>query len=690
MSVCARLLVTSALVAALAFVPAYGQDVAGDVPNSQATVAGNDGNAKIFLPGDFAQYSPQTALDMVVRIPGFSIQQADSKRGLGQAGGNVLINGKRFSGKSNDAVSELGRISADNVIRIELVDGAALDIPGLSGQVVNIISKVTGLTGQYRWSPRYRPLRVGFSLLDGEASITGKADRFGYTLSAVNDSFRGGNAGPELVTDASGFITETRGELLTFRRDRPRISGSLNYQGENGDLANLNLAYGLALTRTFEASDSALRTRNYAERENEWNAEIGGDYELGIGSDRLKLIGLYRAEHSPFFTRVLFDVPGDPVRSGSRQRRTIDESESIVRAEYNWKAGRADWQLSAEGAYNTLDNAVAIERLNAAGEFQPVAFAGANASVAEKRGEVAATYSRPIATNLNLQTSLGGEYSVIAQSGPAGLTRSFIRPKGLVSLAWKASPRLDISGRIEREVGQLDFGDFLASTDIGSGNQNSGNPNLVPPQSWNTQIELNRNFGALGSLSQTLRYAALEDVVDQVPIGANGEAPGNIASAVRYASETSATITFDPLGWHGARIDLGAEFQKSRIRDPLTGEKRSISGDFVRSLSAEFRQDIPKGNWAYGAGYSQYRQAPDFRLGLISRSYDSPDDISIFVENKNVAGLKIRASIFNLLGTNETFSRTFYTGRRTGPVAFSESRSRQQGPTFALDVSGTF
>ena len=47
--------------------------------------------------------------------------------GLGQATGNVLINGERFSGKSTDIFTELGRISASNVARIEIVDGATLE-----------------------------------------------------------------------------------------------------------------------------------------------------------------------------------------------------------------------------------------------------------------------------------------------------------------------------------------------------------------------------------------------------------------------------------------------------------------------------------------------------------------------------------------------------------------------------------
>src|SRR5205085_1793572 len=109
-----------------------------------------------YTPADFAQFAPRTALDMLNRVPGFSIKQEDQARGLGEATGNIVINGQRMSGKSNDVVTELGRIPVANVVRIEIVDGATLNIPGLSGQVANVIVKSTGITGQWEYRPEFR------------------------------------------------------------------------------------------------------------------------------------------------------------------------------------------------------------------------------------------------------------------------------------------------------------------------------------------------------------------------------------------------------------------------------------------------------------------------------------------------------------------------------------------------------
>jgi len=116
--------------------------------------ASND--KEIYAPDFFAQFQPRTAADMIIRVPGFTITGQDGGgRGFGQANLNVLINGRRPSSKSSGANQILGRIPADNVVQIEIVDGASLDIPGLSGQVANIITKATRkISGNWGYSAR--------------------------------------------------------------------------------------------------------------------------------------------------------------------------------------------------------------------------------------------------------------------------------------------------------------------------------------------------------------------------------------------------------------------------------------------------------------------------------------------------------------------------------------------------------
>ena len=118
----------------------------GDAPPPVATTVSNK---RSYTPADFVRFAPKTALDMLGQVPGFSIRGEDTgSRGLGQASGNVLLNGERISGKSTDPVTALQAIPAANVKRIDIVDAAEVDVPGLTGQVANVIyeaqSKASG------------------------------------------------------------------------------------------------------------------------------------------------------------------------------------------------------------------------------------------------------------------------------------------------------------------------------------------------------------------------------------------------------------------------------------------------------------------------------------------------------------------------------------------------------------------
>jgi hypothetical protein len=670
----------------------------GDQPPPVATEAPTVQGGRTYTPEDFARFAPRNALDMLNQVPGFAIVAADTdQRGLGQATGNVLINGERFSGKSTDIFTELRRISAANVTRIEIVDGATLNVPGLAGQVANVVTTSRGLSGNYIWRPQQRAHRTPFRWSNGEVSLNGSIGGTEFTASLRNDSFRNGNAGPELVTDPNDAILDRRDEVLSVNGDQPRLSGSLRRAFGDGSILNLNGAFGLYHIDLEEVSlrsgpGQPDRNRNLREREREHNYELGGDYEFGLLGGRLKLIGLRRFEHSPFRqTLVQAFADGRPT-TGQRFTQVADETETIARAEYRWSGG-GDWQVSFEGALNRLDVENGLFELNGAGDFEPLPFPNSAATVQERRAEALLTWGRPLSPNLNIQLSAGGEYSQLTQEGAGGLSRTFYRPKGFASLAWRPASNLDLSARIERQVGQLNFFDFVASANVSGGFANAGNVNLVPPQSWNGQVQATRNLGAWGTATGRVYGRLITDVVDIIPIGAAGQAPGNVdGTATVYGLQWTSTFNFDPVGWRGAKLDLNLQFQKTSLEDPLTGLRRPINENMTRQIEVNLRHDVPSSDWAYGASFFQYRQSPLFRLDERWQFLDTPGSLGMFVEHKDVLGLTVRAGVDNLLGTNESFSRIFFDGRRNAAetnVRFIEDRDRFYGPVFTLTISGT-
>ena len=80
-----------------------------------------------YEPVFFADYNPQTALDLVSCVPGFDLQGGSGGRGLDSALGNVLIDGRRPSSKAG-VTTLLQRLPAATVLRVELIRSP---VPGI-------------------------------------------------------------------------------------------------------------------------------------------------------------------------------------------------------------------------------------------------------------------------------------------------------------------------------------------------------------------------------------------------------------------------------------------------------------------------------------------------------------------------------------------------------------------------------
>jgi hypothetical protein len=345
--------------------------------------------------------------------------------------------------------------------------------------------------------------------------------------------------------------------------------------------------------------------------------------------------------------------------------------------------------VSAERARNQLDNESTFFELMPDGTFEEVVFANASGEVRELRHEAAIALTRTISPRLTLRGSVGGEISRLDAPG-AGDERVFRRPKGYLSLAWQAAPRLRVTAKAERRVGQISFFDFLASRNLSEDRENASNPNLVPPQSWDLETELRRDLGALGSTTVRLYGQRITDLIDQIPMGENEEAPGNLDTAHIFGVDWKTTLFLDSLGWRGGRMDLRAQVQKSSVDDPVTGRSRRISNNLVRLLDFSVRHDIPGTSWAWGGGLYHILRAPDFRIAETARYRQGPLSGNIYAENKNLAGLTVRAGLSNLISSQQNLDRVIFVNRRDGPVQSLERRRRSVGPIATLSVSGSF
>ncbi|MGB0907761.1 MAG: TonB-dependent receptor plug domain-containing protein [Maricaulaceae bacterium] len=647
-----------------------------------------------YQPEYFDSYAPRTAQDMVSRIPGFQVQNSESRRGLGQGGVNVLINGERMSGKSSNG-GQLGRIVAKNVVRIEILDGASLDIPGLSGRVANIITKNSGVSGSWSWAPQFRKrMEPNFGHI--HFTVSGEKENLAYSLELRNEHRIGGSWGPEFLTQADGTTFERREEIGRSFGETPGALLDLTWTPKENHIGNLNLEYNQANFNGLEHSQrTALTNRGvtqetkFSNAEDEWNAKVGGDYEFPFAAGKLKTIGYYRAEHSPTVSRFDIFEPNIGLVEGSRFIRVADEGEAIARTEYSWKSPKNyDWQLGIEGAFNFLDIESKLLEYNGA-DYAEAPLDGATSKVKEKRAESTLTHSRPLSPKWDIQASIGAEYSELSQTN--GLKRNFFRPKGFVTATYKPNENLSIRSKIEREVGQLNFFDFISSVSLDDNQNSAGNVNLVPSQSWNGEVEFDRDFGQGNTLKIRFYGELISDLVDRIPIGLDGDAIGNIDKANRYGIDADLTLKGEKWGLNGVEIAMRANYRDSNLDDPLTSISRRLNGDEHVFTNFRYRHDVENTAWAYGFYAGRRRTTQSYRLNSINEFKLAPGWGEVFIEHKDVLGMKVVTTIENLFSATEDLTRDIYTDRRDiGILDYTESRSRAFKPIFTIEFSGTF
>lgn len=699
-------LLALALALALAPVGASAQDESddtdapevaetGDAPQPVATEAAA---GEIYTPEDFARFAPRNALDMLNQVPGFQLQQQNQGRGLGQANENVLINGQRLASKSDSVFDQLSRISADRVVRIEIVDGATFGIPGLSGQVANVVTSAGAISGRFEYRAMWRPKYARPSYGGGEVSVTGTSGNVEWTAAYSHGTGRGGAGGGRgtFIYDGAGNLIETHRTLLWFKGEFPQLTGRLKWTPPSGTIVNLSVQAGLQDTKF---NDDEYRVpvngvpvfRDFLNRDSGYSYDISGDVEFGLGPGRLKLIGIERFQQSdgPAVSLFIYD-DGRPT-TGSRFYTDQDYGERIARAEYGWDMWGGGWQIDGEAAFNRLDRIATFGLLQPDGEFDIQPFPGGTGGVTEDRYESILTHNRTLAKDLTMQLGVGGEYSKIAQVGTGGLTREFWRPKGSLTLAWTAEPGLDLSLKLARTVGQLSFGAFLATVDLQDNNNNAGNVRLVPQQAWEAELEVKKNLGKWGSATVRGYAQLIEDYIDIIPVP-GGESPGNIDGTARLLGVgMNGTFNLDPLGWKGAKITTSTRYDATRLPDPLTGIDRPFSSHTYFNHNTSLRWDVPDSDWATGAGFQSQLNERYVRLSETGRNYEGPVYTFAFVEHKDVFGLTVSLNVFNLTGGQSINERIVYDGLRDrSPIRFIEDTRNDVSTIYRLQVKGSF
>jgi hypothetical protein len=692
--------------AALAASPALAQTSgAGEVPQATPT---QGSRTTVYDPGFFAQYAPRSALDIVQRIPGFTLDLGNNQaatgvdvRGFAGTAGNVVINGARPSSKSETLQTLLARIPASRVTKVEVGPG---DLYGADysskTQVANLfLSADRGIAGNATVSG----VRHWFGKVIPTASASVLLSRGPSTFSLSGDLGRTDyfEEGYDRVTDfATGDLVEFRRKFNSIHPHDPYVSGS--WALEKGDDRSAHVNARFAPSTFYLRQDNHVTPVGDTERDDNLVEdyktrvfELGGDVTRPLAGGAIKLLGLANRQHKTTRDTYLFrSLGGSTVLGGSEQLTKSQRNESIGRLSWSRQSLFGfRFEAGGEVALNTLDYNLGFFELEPDGDRTRIDLPIENATVREVRGEFYVNAGRALTKNLRMDAALNYEMSKLKVRGDALADRSLKFLKPSLTLDWQPGGGWHTQAILRRTVAQLDFYDFVSSAELSVGRVNGGNANLQPQRTWEGRLLVEHPILSEGKVRLELGYDLVSMLQDRVLIfdehNVPFDAPGNLGTGRRQYVDLSIDTPLDRL-WKGLRVRVHGQLQRTRVEDPISHQQRDFSGFFPRwTWDADIRRDA--GKFAYGLSLNDYRRTTFFRTDEFDTNFNNYPYVSAFAEYRPTSRSTVTLDLNDISDTGGDRDRLIFDPNRLQPApAFEDYRHRNSHVRIGLTFKQSF
>ncbi|WP_323762060.1 TonB-dependent receptor plug domain-containing protein [Maricaulis sp.] len=588
-----RAVAASFALAVSSMAPAWGQ------------AADENTGIAVYRPDAFAEFLPRNALDMVYRLPGFSLNGGDNVRGLSGAAGNVLINGRRPPRGSGSLDARIRAIRVEDVLRLELIEAGARDVE-MQGYplLLNIVTTQTSATrvdGRIEIEPR----EDGGEEYQGElaASITGGR----FELEARLDLY------DETITDYGSVRTSTADEptarissdeLEGFtRRDwlalaryhaNPRNDFEFSLSTERRDNTSTPVLDSGSPAGTIEAGASESIARFGSAR---WRHDF---------SDTVELIGLVTRRQGEAVASNSLLSSGVSSQSAS----TRETRETAARADLRWRPGRSlTLETGVTWATNMLEG-----RSSAFIDGVEQAVDGADAQVEETRSALLA--SATWIPSPRISATIGTRFEQFSlessNQGGASLSLTDIAPRADIN--WSVTERWTLRLSSERNVGQLDLDQFLASTDLDNALNTAGASTLEPQRDWTHTATLERRSGERDLLRLEAVAQEIENPISSILDGDGSVRPANVGPESIQWVNAEFELELDRYGLPGLSVEGSANRRWSDRIDQLQGFARTTSGHRDYSIKLVIRKEWSDGR--YVASFEVEDRAPAMHYWL--------------------------------------------------------------------------
>lgn len=691
-------------------------------PTCAATTPVSSADRVIYDAAFFTQFNPQNANDIVRQVPGFTLDGGDGRRGFSGSVGNLLIDGLRPTMKTQSIDSVLSQIPASQILRVEVLRGAAV-AGDASGQAVllNIVRTPSAGSGVYEVGLEYSGQNQDRIMPRADIGYNGRNGQFewgvGFRLITQNRDL----PGERRFYDADGTLQRTA--TITNPRDLwdPYYSANIAFPLAGGRFsANgmVNPDWYNEQSQRFEFATPAGDPEGAVQQdwvEEGTLSEVGLNYDRNIGPWVLSLVGL-RTQH-PFQYHeeaVEYDTSGAVTETAivHNNRETI---ETILRGTMARPLGaRHRIEFGGEAALNSLDSEFQLT-IDDGVSRTIIPIPNSNITVEEERADLFVAHSWRPNERWSVETRVGWETSTLTSTlpdtpdGDRETELSFWKPSLQIARTFGGNNQLRL--RYYRDVGQLNFGDFVSGASLVEDRINGGNPDLQPQTDWRAELGGDLRFPGGAALGFALVHHDISDVNDlTVLIDNNGtddpsddspfDAPGNIGDAEAWSFEFnfSSRLPIIP----NARLTVDGQFWETEVTDPVTGRQRIFSWRPESQIDIGFRQDFREQKWSWGIEYFLQGEVQGYRLGELDTSEEGPW-VDLWWETTALPNnMKLRVWAANIADGQVLRDRRIFgpretpddpaTNTRNFPLHRYEitERSFDTSPWLILELSGSF
>ena len=644
----------------------------------------------------YDSFTPRTALDMINQTPGFVLDTNGNdaeRRGFSGAVGNVLIDGQRLGAKSQSLQDVLGRVAAREVLRIEVLRGSAVagDASG-AAVLANVVR--TPSAGGGTWEAGFELTNEDRPTPNGKFGWSGRREATEFSVGGNAFTHDHLSAGWFDIEDADGNTLARKNEGFPHKNGDYALNGQVAFPAGTGKLTVTGQVSYFRhdeqfFRREYAASGEPSRREDIPFGERTRTGEAGVTWQAPLGAWDMNVTALATRKRNRWHVSALeFDALDEP-QSEAFQHVGTNSGESILRGTFARSVNLGRIEFGAEAAVNTLDGEQLLT-IDTGDGPEPVVLPNANLSVEETRGEAFVSHVWRLDDSWSLESRLTAETSRLSFSGDTeqSVSLTFVKPR--MQLTRRLGTH-QLQMRVYRDVGQLDFNDFVTTAAFANDIIEGGNPDLRPQTTWAVEVDGDLRFSEDSALRLRLFRHFVRDVVDFVPVGEPGEqfdAPGNIGDGSIIGAEMSLRVPLTRV-LPGGTLSVTGLWQDTEVADPLTGVDRPFSDFKENHVNAELRQDLAAARFAWGVTYDAFSMDTDFRLNEINR-FREIHALNLFAETTWMANLKMRVELQSALDSPEDRDRRFFDSDRNGALSWRETGSFHPGHWWMFTVSSNF